>query len=131
MGRTPNFIRSIVARNRTDPHAFLKELSATYRLCPATVGRSPRAHRNCSECPGAPCARMLARGLDDDGSPLPYGQRPECDANVRSGRKCRNRVVPGKTKCRLHGGASSGPKTAEGRARIAEAQRKRWRRRLQ
>ena len=29
-------------------------------------------------------------------------------------------------RCRLHGGMSTGPKTAEGRARIAEAQRARW-----
>ena len=29
-------------------------------------------------------------------------------------------------RCRLHGGLSTGPKTPEGRARIAEAQRRRW-----
>jgi hypothetical protein len=29
-------------------------------------------------------------------------------------------------RCRQHGGLSSGPKTAEGRARIAEAVRARW-----
>jgi hypothetical protein len=30
-------------------------------------------------------------------------------------------------RCRLHGGLSTGPKTQEGRERIAEAQRQRWR----
>ena len=31
-------------------------------------------------------------------------------------------------KCKLHGGLSTGPKTEEGRARIAAAQRARWQR---
>ncbi len=31
-------------------------------------------------------------------------------------------------RCRLHGGKSTGPKTPEGRARIAAAQRARWQR---
>jgi hypothetical protein len=35
-------------------------------------------------------------------------------------------VVVGKARCRLHGGLSTGPKTPEGRERIAAAQRKRW-----
>jgi hypothetical protein len=33
----------------------------------------------------------------------------------------------GKARCRLHGGLSTGPRTEAGRARIAEAQRRRWR----
>jgi hypothetical protein len=37
------------------------------------------------------------------------------------------RVKFGKARCRLHGGLSTGPKTEAGRARIAEAQRRRWR----
>jgi hypothetical protein len=37
------------------------------------------------------------------------------------------RVEFGKARCRLHGGRSTGPKTEAGRARIAEAQRRRWR----
>jgi len=35
-------------------------------------------------------------------------------------------VVPGKRRCRLHGGLSTGPQTPEGKARIAAAQRERW-----
>ncbi len=31
-------------------------------------------------------------------------------------------------RCRLHGGKSTGPKTPEGRARIAAAQHRRWQR---
>ena len=36
------------------------------------------------------------------------------------------RVERGKARCRFHGGLSTGPKTEAGRARIAEAQRRRW-----
>jgi hypothetical protein len=53
--------------------------------------------------------------------------RPRCGAKTRAGRPCRMRVEFGKARCRLHGGLSTGPKTEAGRARIAEAQRRRWR----
>jgi len=53
--------------------------------------------------------------------------RPVCAAKTRAGRPCRMRVEFGKARCRLHGGLSTGPKTEAGRARIAEAQRRRWR----
>jgi hypothetical protein len=36
------------------------------------------------------------------------------------------RVELGKGRCRFHGGLSTGPKTEAGRARITEAQRRRW-----
>jgi hypothetical protein len=49
-----------------------------------------------------------------------------CGAHARStGQPCKARALEN-GRCRLHGGASTGPKTAEGRARIAEAQRRRW-----
>jgi hypothetical protein len=55
--------------------------------------------------------------------------RPEfCEAKTRRGSSCRQRPLMGKRRCRLHGGRSTGPRTIEGRARIAEAQRERWRR---
>jgi hypothetical protein len=53
--------------------------------------------------------------------------RPVCGAKTRAGRACRMRVEFGKARCRLHGGLSTGPKTEASRARIAEAQRRRWR----
>lgn len=34
--------------------------------------------------------------------------------------------MPGRTRCKYHGGMSTGPRTAEGRARIAAALRERW-----
>jgi hypothetical protein len=53
--------------------------------------------------------------------------RPRCGARTRAGGTCMVRVEFGKARCRFHGGLSTGPKTSVGRARIAEAQRRRWR----
>ena len=44
-----------------------------------------------------------------------------CSAKTRLGTKCQKPPIKGKKRCRLHGGLSSGPRTAEGRARIAAA----------
>lgn len=50
-----------------------------------------------------------------------------CGARTtRKGTPCRNKSEPGRKRCKFHGGRSTGPKTTEGRERIAEAQRKRW-----
>jgi hypothetical protein len=47
---------------------------------------------------------------------------PQCDAlSKRTLLRCRAPAIKGKTKCRFHGGRSTGPKTLEGRARIAAA----------
>jgi DNA-binding XRE family transcriptional regulator len=56
-------------------------------------------------------------------------RRVPCGARTRKGQPCRMLSVPGRRRCKLHGGMSTGPRTAEGRARIAEAQRRRWRQR--
>jgi len=47
-----------------------------------------------------------------------------CGAKTRSDHACRKPALKRKRRCRLHGGASTGPKTAEGRARIGAAQLK-------
>jgi Helix-turn-helix domain len=53
--------------------------------------------------------------------------RVTCGAKTtRKGTQCRNKSEPGRKRCKFHGGRSTGPKTPEGRERIAEAQRKRW-----
>ena len=45
-----------------------------------------------------------------------------CQAkSKRSGEQCRKAAMRGKKVCRTHGGASTGPKTPEGRRRCAEA----------
>ncbi len=46
----------------------------------------------------------------------------QCHAkSKRTKQQCRAPASKGKTKCRFHGGASTGPKTPEGRQRCAEA----------
>lgn len=89
----------------------------------------PRQKTTCTELAcgiGASCLAMRAIGLAGNGSPLKRRDRPLCGACNRQGRPCAVRVEPGKARCRFHGGLSTGPRTAEGKARIAEAQRRRW-----
>lgn len=45
-----------------------------------------------------------------DGEELPKPLRPFCGAKCRDGHACLARVVPGKRRCRMHGGLSTGPK---------------------
>ena len=54
--------------------------------------------------------------------------RNYCLAKTRSGTKCQKPPVKGKSRCRLHGGLSTGPRTTEGKARIAAAHYKHGRR---
>ncbi|WP_333869816.1 helix-turn-helix transcriptional regulator [Cypionkella sp.] len=54
------------------------------------------------------------------------GTSGKCGARTRKGTPCRCKPIPGKKRCKLHGGLSTGPKTPEGRERIAEAQLRRW-----
>jgi hypothetical protein len=51
--------------------------------------------------------------------------RPRCGAKTRQGSSCLIKAEPGRLRCRLHGGLSTGPRTPEGRKRIAEASRAR------
>lgn len=53
-------------------------------------------------------------------------RRVTCGARTRKGTLCRAKSEPGRKRCRFHGGCSTGPRTPEGRAAVAEAQRKRW-----
>ncbi|WP_311201778.1 HGGxSTG domain-containing protein [Ruegeria conchae] len=53
---------------------------------------------------------MAELGLNDARGPLPKTERPTCGARTRAGGQCQARVVPGKRRCRLHGGLSTGPK---------------------
>ncbi len=95
-------------------------------LCPAK-GVAP----TCTEAAcgiGQSCAVMAAMGLTGDGRPLPWADRPLCGARTRSGSSCMKKAEAGRRRCRLHGGASTGPRTAEGKARNAAATRARWKR---
>lgn len=46
--------------------------------------------------------------------------KPTCQARTRKGTPCQCTPLPGKRRCKLHGGLSTGPKTPEGRARSAQ-----------
>ncbi len=50
----------------------------------------------------------------------------QCGAKTRRGTPCRCRPVPGKRRCKFHGGMSTGPKTEAGKQRISIAQKHRW-----
>jgi len=43
-----------------------------------------------------------------------------CNAKNREGTRCKMKALPGKTKCGLHGGLSTGPKTKEGKAKVTK-----------
>ena len=47
------------------------------------------------------------------------GQR--CGAKTRKGTECQRPAKKSNGRCRVHGGASTGPRTEEGRARISDA----------
>lgn len=53
-------------------------------------------------------------------------QRVVCGAKTRKGHPCRAFAEPGKQRCRLHGGVSTGPKTDAGKKAISDAQKRRW-----
>ena len=44
-----------------------------------------------------------------------------CDAKTRKGTACQRPANKKNRRCRVHGGASTGPRTKEGRARISDA----------
>lgn len=67
------------------------------------------------------CARINAKAMERAAR-----YRQPCHAKTRKGHPCRNKSEPGRRRCKFHGGMSTGPKTLEGKARIAEAQRNRW-----
>ncbi|MEK6216193.1 MAG: hypothetical protein N2B03_03125, partial [Boseongicola sp.] len=55
-----------------------------------------------------------------------YLRSRKCGATTRKVTPCQMKPVTRSQRCRLHGGLSTGPRTPEGRERIAEAQRRRW-----
>ncbi|WP_371813400.1 HGGxSTG domain-containing protein [Ruegeria sp. HKCCA4008] len=109
MGRPTNFEKKFRARCKDDP-IDLGALLSRWRPCPAEAHKHRNYQRDCSQCHGVNCKRMAELGLNDGAEPLPKSERPECGAKTRAGGQCQARVVPGKRRCRLHGGLSTGPK---------------------
>ncbi len=64
------------------------------------------------------------RGRLKNGNPVgDFLRAPRCGARTRAGTPCRAPAMRN-GKCRLHGGRSSGPRTAAGLAKIREAKTK-------
>ena len=70
--------------------------------------------------------KLAQAGLATRFGPEWPGRR--CGAKTRSGGACQNPVVTNRNRCRMHGGLSTGPKTLEGKARVAAANTKHGRR---
>jgi hypothetical protein len=61
--------------------------------------------------------------LRNGAAPGDFLAAPRCGARTRTGCRCRQPAMRN-GRCRLHGGLSTGPRTAEGRARCAATRRK-------
>jgi hypothetical protein len=70
-------------------------------------------------------ATNLCNGINRDtvGPMNPMHASPRCGARTRQGRPCLSPAIRGKRRCRLHGGLSTGPRTAEG---LERSRRARW-----
>jgi hypothetical protein len=79
-------------------------------VCAAHPSAGPPAIRD----PSPPSAGKR-RGNPD------LGLAPRCDARTRAGCPRRAPATHGKRRCRMHGGRSTGPRTAEGLARLRAA----------
>lgn len=111
------------ALNEAERH---RHSSPETRTCPHTADRPWYLQQTYGDCIGKAYPQSKKTGLDENGNPLTRPERPLCGAMTRRLLVCSNRVVPGKIRCRFHGGLSTGPKTANGKARIAAAQNLRW-----
>lgn len=97
---------------RTD----LPSLDALER-CPLPFGatlRALRVHGMCARYVATLRAARIALATRGDYFP---GDGWRCGARTRAGGECQAPPVIGRRRCRMHGGASTGPRTVEGRAR--------------
>ena len=69
---------------------------------------------------------LIQAGLATRFGPSWPGRR--CGAKTRQGTACKNPAMKNRTRCKLHGGKSTGPRTPEGKARVAAAHTKHGRR---
>lgn len=109
---------------------------AAGRLSKASA--APRAHyvKWCREMRrvGEQCEVLSADGSEDpvdiQWPPFPESARGlACGAKTRAGTPCRRRDLSSNGRCKLHGGLSTGPRTAAGRARAIANLMVRWRHR--
>ena len=68
--------------------------------------------------------KTMYKSLIDAGRSTRFGSNwsgCRCSAKTRAGTPCQKPAISGKARCQLHGGRSTGPRTEEGRRRIAAA----------
>ena len=71
---------------------------------------------------GHPMKDEQGRGWLKNGNPPgDFTTAPRCGAQNRQGKPCRAPAIKGRVRCRLHGGKSTGAKTAAGIHRIRQA----------
>lgn len=63
---------------------------------------------------------MRSGRLKNNNPPGNPHSAPRCGAGTRSGQPCQGPAMAN-GRCRMHGGTATGPRTAEGRARIRKA----------
>jgi hypothetical protein len=85
-------------------------------------------HVDVADTSNAPARPRASRGPVTAATVQAARDRRLCGAKTRGGTPCVRRVVPGRNRCPNHGGASRGPISAEGKARIGAIQRARWER---
>jgi len=90
----------------------------TAQSCSAAASLPPD-RRACA--PEGASARRRGR-LRNGATPGDFLAAPRCGAHTRTGGCCRQPAMKN-GRCRMHGGLSTGPRTAEGRARCAAARR--------
>jgi hypothetical protein len=66
--------------------------------------------------------------MKKNGYQVLWHEKVICGARNRKGVPCQCAPLPGKRRCKFHGGASTGPKTAEGKARSLAAMQTGWER---
>lgn len=119
-GLHPDSIRYWERKDRIDPHGH------ACRLIFAALGipQPQRIYRTVRDTLREKALGHFPRITRARGGVL---QRTgNCGARTRKGTPCRAKPLPGKSRCKFHGGASTGPRTPEGKTRIAIAQRQRW-----
>ncbi len=85
--------------------------------------RRAKEGRSFSPLPSTASLPPDRRGrLRNSATPGDFLAAPRCGAHTRSGECCRQPAMKN-GRCRMHGGLSTGPRTAEGRARCAAARR--------
>jgi hypothetical protein len=97
------------------------------------VPRSARLDMIRTEAPARIMGYLVFHRLHFRGNAMKWGNIPVCGAKTRQdgGRPCRRRPMPGKRRCRNHGGCSLKPRaplTEAGKKAISQAQKERWRR---